>query len=144
MTKTPIPKAGEVPSRWLLLDAENQILGRLATQVAKLLMGKNKPQFIRHLNCGDQVIVINVDKIRVTGRKSLQKKYFHHTGYPGGLRAEALGKRLAERPEKLFREAVHGMLPKNRLSRSLLAHLHLYRGSQHTHQAQKPEVFKTS
>lgn len=144
MSKTPIPKAGEIPSRWLLLDAENQILGRLASQVAKLLMGKNKPQFIRHLSCGDQVIVINVDKLKVTGKKSLQKTYFHHTGFPGGLRAERLGKRLAERPEKLFWEAVHGMLPKNRLSRGLLAHLHLYRGSQHTHQAQKPEVYKLS
>ena len=144
MSKTPIPKAGEVPQRWLLLDAENRILGRLASQVAMLLMGKNKPQFIRHLSVGDNVIVINVDKIRVTGRKSLQKKYFHHTGYPGGLRSETFGKRLAERPEKLFREAVHGMLPKNRLGRGMLAHLHLYRGSQHAHQAQKPEVYKLS
>ena len=144
MTKTPIPKAGEVPSRWLLLDAENRILGRLASQVAMLLMGKNKPQFTRHLNLGDNVIVINVDKIKVTGRKLLQKEYFHYTGYPGGLKSEALGKRLAERPEKLFREAVHGMLPKNRLGRGMLAHLHLYRGSQHAHQAQKPEVYRIS
>ena len=144
MNKTPIPKAGEVPQRWLLLDAENRILGRLASQVAMLLMGKNKPQFIRHLNCGDNVIVVNVDKVKVTGRKSLRKMYFHYTGYPGGLRSEALGKRLTERPEKLFREAVSGMLPKNRLGRGMLAHLHVYRGSQHAHQAQKPEAYKLS
>ncbi len=144
MHKTTIPKPEQVPVRWLLVDAENKILGRLASQVARLLMGKTKPQFTRHLNLGDNVIVVNVDKIRATGKKQWQKEYYHHTGYPGGLRAKTLGERLSAEPEKMFRDAVYGMLPKNRLGRKMLAHLHVYKGSQHQHQAQKPEVYQIS
>jgi len=142
MHKTLVPRVEEVPRRWLLVDAQNKVLGRLASQVAKLLIGKTKPQYTRHLLIGDNVIAINVDKIRVTGKKLDQKEYFHYTGYPGGLKSETLGKRLANKPDKVFRDAVYGMLPKNRLGRRMLAHLHVYSGTQHTHQAQKPEPYR--
>lgn len=139
LTKTTLPRPEQVPINWLLIDAKNKVLGRLAGQVATLLLGKHKPQYTRHLGLGDQVIVVNVDKIRVTGQKSEQKIYYHYTGYPGGLRAIALGKLRQNNPEKMLQDAVWGMLPKSRLGRRLFSHLHVYRGSEHPHQAQKPE-----
>ena len=144
MNKTTIPKPSQVPTKWLLIDARDRILGRLASQVAKILMGKTKPQYTRHLSLGDNLVVINVDRIKVTGQKALQKKYYHYTGYPGGLRSVSLGKLRQENPERLFREAVWGMLPKNRLGRKILSQLHVYRGNSHSHQAQKPQIFELS
>ncbi|OGC76604.1 MAG: 50S ribosomal protein L13 [candidate division Zixibacteria bacterium RBG_16_50_21] len=142
MQKTPMPKPEEVPSRWLLVDAQDKVLGRLASQVARILTGKNKPQFTRHLCVGDYVIVINADKITVTGQKTRQKIYYRYSGYPGGLKSIALGKLQQKNPERLFRDAVWGMLPKNRLGRRVLSHLHIYSGSSHQHKAQKPEVYQ--
>lgn len=142
MSKTVVPRPSQVQKSWLLIDAQDQTLGRLAAQVAKALMGKTKPEFIRHLDLGDNVIVVNVDQIRVTGQKAQQKKYYHYTGYPGGLRSISLGKFKQENPERLFRDAVWGMLPKNKLGRRMLSKLHLYRGEQHPHQAQKPKILE--
>jgi large subunit ribosomal protein L13 len=142
MQKTTIPKPDQVPCRWLLVDAQDKVLGRLASQVARLLTGKHKPQFTRHLALGDNVVIINAVRIKVTGQKALQKIYYHYSGYPGGLKSITLGKLQQKNPEKLFRDAVWGMLPKNRLGKRMLSRLHVYGGSSHQHQAQKPEVYQ--
>jgi large subunit ribosomal protein L13 len=142
MTRTIIPKPSEVPARWLLVDAQDRVLGRLASRVAKLLMGKTKPLYARHLIIGDHVVVINAEKIRVTGKKPEQKRYYHYTGYPGGLKSKPLAQLRAEKPERLFRDAVWGMLPKNRLGRKMISRLHVYRGSEHLQKAQKPQLLE--
>jgi large subunit ribosomal protein L13 len=123
--------------RWLVVDAEGRALGRLATQVANLLRGKNKPTFSPHVDCGDFVVVVNAAKVRLTGRKATDKIYYRHTEYPGGIRATAAGRMLADRPERLVRGAVQGMLPKNRLSRRLITKLRVYPGAEHPHGAQQ-------
>lgn len=123
--------------RWVVVDASGRALGRVATQVADLLRGKGKPTFSPHIDCGDFVVVINVSKIRLTGRKLTDKIYYRHSEYPGGLRATAAGKMLAEKPERLVRTAVQGMLPKNRLSRRLITKLKVYTGAEHPHAAQQ-------
>jgi len=124
--------------QWHVVDAEGQILGRLATRVARLLTGKEKPVYTPFLDTGDHVIVINADKVRLTGKKLTGKMYRHHTGYPGGLREVSAGVLMARTPERLVREAVFGMLPKTKLGRAMRKKLRVYSGSQHPHQAQRP------
>ena len=124
---------------WLVVDATGQTLGRLATQIATALRGKNKPEFTPHCDTGDFVIVVNAEKISVTGKKRQEKRYYRHSGYPGGLRSRTLEEMLARRPEEVIRKAVKGMLPRNRLGRAQLTKLKVYAGPDHPHAAQKPE-----
>lgn len=136
--KTYQPKAGEIARRWILVDAEGQTLGRVATRVANILRGKNKPTFTPHLDVGDFVVVINAEKVAVTGKKLTQKTYYHHSQYPGGIKAVTLGKRLAETPERVVEAAVRGMLPKTKLGDALFGKLKVYAGPTHPHEAQQP------
>lgn len=133
------PKAKEIERRWHVVDAEGQVLGRLAARVARILRGVHKPTFAPHLDAGDYVVVINAAKLRVTGKKLTQKIYYRHSGYPGGLKSVSLGERLRVRPEQVLREAVKGMLPKNRLGRAMIKKLKVYSGPEHPHRAQKPQ-----
>jgi large subunit ribosomal protein L13 len=138
--KTTVPKVDSIIKKWYVIDGENEILGRLASQVAMILRGKHRPEFTPHLDLGDHVVVINADKIRVTGRKLNQKVYRRYTGYPSGLRTQSMDKVMQERPERVLFHAVKGMLPKNRLGRKMIKKLRVYAGSDHPHQAQKPET----
>lgn len=138
--KTVIPKIDSIERKWYLIDAQDEVLGRLASQVAFLLRGKHKPEFTPHLDLGDHVVVINADKIKVTGRKPSQKIYKRYSGYPGGLRTKPMEKMMQERPGRVFFHAVKGMLPKNRLGRKMIKKLRVYAGSEHPHLAQKPEA----
>lgn len=124
---------------WLLVDAEGQTLGRLATQLADALRGKRKPDFTPHIDTGDFVVVINAEKIRVTGDKLNQKTYWRHSGYPGGVKSRTLAEMLERQPEEVIRRAVRGMLPRNKLGRQQLLKLKVYSGTEHPHQAQQPE-----
>jgi large subunit ribosomal protein L13 len=124
---------------WYVVDAENKTLGRLATQIANVLRGKRKPTYTPHVDVGDFVIVVNAEKVAVTGDKRENKLYWRHSGYPGGIRSRTLGDMLEKRPEEVIRKAVKGMLPRNRLARAQLRKLKVYAGSEHPHQAQKPE-----
>ena len=137
--KTVIPKKDEIERRWDLVDVEGQVLGRAAAKIARILRGKDKPIFTPHMDTGDFVIVINAAKVKVTGVKEDQKTYFRYTGYPGGARVETLRHLRNRRPEEIIRRAVKGMLPKNRLGRSLFTKLKVYAGSDHPHAAQLPE-----
>jgi len=139
--KTVSAKKENVDRKWLLVDAEGQVLGRLASKVAKLLRGKHKPCFTPHVDCGDHVIIINADKIKLTGNKWQQKEYKWHTGYPGGLKSLTAQQLWQKHPERLIEKAVKGMLPKNRLGRQMYRKLHVYTGPEHKHEAQKPEKF---
>jgi len=132
-------KAGEITRRWYLVDAQGKTLGRLATQIAMILRGKHKPTFSPHLDMGDFVIVVNAEKIHVTGNKLAAKFYYRYSGYLGGLHSIALGKQLEKHPDRVIIHAVKGMLPKNRLGRAMLRKLKVYRGDKHRHAAQKPE-----
>lgn len=125
--------------KWVLVDAENQVLGRLASQIAMRLRGKHLPHFTPHVDLGDFVVVVNAEKISLTGRKWDQKVYYRHTGYMGGIRETSARKLNREHPERIIKLAVRGMLPKNRLGRSLLKKLKIYRGSEHPHEAQQPQ-----
>ena len=136
------PKSGEITRNWHVIDAENIVLGRLAVTIANLLRGKNKPQFARHIDTGDFVVVINADKIALTGKKKSDKMATRHSGYPGGLRQVSYGDLLAADPRKAVERAVWGMLPKNRLSRQLMGKLKVYSGPSHPHAAQKPQPFQ--
>ncbi|EQB63436.1 MAG: 50S ribosomal protein L13 [candidate division Zixibacteria bacterium RBG-1] len=138
--RTYIPKREEVQRKWYIVDAQGKILGRMASQIASILRGKTKPTFTPHLNLGDQVIVINADKVVLSGKKAGQKTYYTHSFYPGGLKAKVFSQVIKEKPESVFRWAVGGMLPKGRLGRKMLDGLHVYRGEKHPHKAQKPEV----
>ena len=129
---------------WLLIDAKDQVLGRLASQIATILRGKHKPTFTPHLDTGDFVIVINAGQVRLTGDKRKKKFYYHHTGYPGGLKAVQTERLLARKPTEVLRLAVKGMLPKNALNRAILGKLKLYAGTEHPHAAQKPKPFKVA
>lgn len=129
-----------VERKWYVVDAENQTLGRLASEVAKVLRGKNKPIYTPHIDTGDFVIVINADKIAVTGKKLDQKKYYRHSDYVGGLKETTLREMLDKKPEKVIELAVKGMLPKGPLGRQMYTKLHVYAGAEHPHAAQKPEV----
>lgn len=128
-----------VQRKWYVIDATDKPLGRLATEVAKILRGKNKPIFTPHVDTGDHVIVVNAEKVMLTGKKMVQKTYFHHTGYVGGARFVQAGKMMAEKPERVIELAVKGMLPKNRLGRAMFKKLKVYRGPAHPHAAQQPE-----
>jgi len=124
---------------WVLVDAENQILGRLASKVAKMIRGKHKANYTPHVDCGDNVIIINAEKIQLSGAKWDQKEYVRHTGYPGGQRFTTAKQMMAKKPTAMIEIAVKGMLPKNRLGRSLFGNLYVYTGSEHPHQAQQPQ-----
>jgi len=140
--KTYVPKEGEVQQTWYLVDASDVVLGRLSTLVARLLRGKHKPQFTPGMDVGDFVVVVNAARVKLTGKKWDDKRYYRHTGDPGHLK-EATAKELrAKTPERLIRYAVWGMLPKNRLGRKLLGKLKVYAGPEHPHQAQKPQPVK--
>lgn len=137
--KTVVPKPTLEDQKWYLVDAEGKVLGRLASQIAHVLRGKHKPQFSPHLDGGDHVIVVNVEKIRITGRKLQSKQYEWYTGYPGGLRSRSVRQVFHDHPERVLHDAVEGMLPRNRLGRKLIRKLKIYTGAAHPHQAQKPE-----
>lgn len=134
-----VPKQGDIEPRWFVIDAEGVVLGRLSTRIARILMGKDKPTWTPFLDTGDHVIVINADKVVLTGKKDLNKKYRNHSGYPGGLRERAARFVRADKPEEMIERSVKGMLPKTRLGRKMFRKLKVYRGAQHPHQAQKPE-----
>ncbi len=142
MTKTYTPKASEIQREWRVVDADGATLGRLATQIAVLLRGKHRATFAPHMDSGDPVIVVNAERIKVTGNKLKDKMYVRHSGYPGGFRAENLEKLLARRPEEVIRRAVRGMLPQNRLGDQMIRKLHVYAGAEHPHAAQKPQPHK--
>jgi len=127
---------------WLVVDAAGQTLGRLATQIAGMLRGKHKPEFTPHVDTGDFVVVINAEKIRVTGDKLNSKRYWRHSGYPGGIRSRTLGEMLERQPEEVIRKAVRGMLPRNRLARKQLLKLKVYAGPEHPHEAQSPRTIE--
>ncbi len=137
--RTFVPKKDEIEKKWWVINAEGKILGRLATEVAVLLRGKRKPEFAHFVDCGDFVVVINAEKINVTGKKLEQKKYYSHSGYPGGLKVKTLKELLDKKPEEVVRKAVWGMIPKGKLGRAVYKKLKVYRGSHHPHEAQKPQ-----
>ncbi|MCK9239779.1 50S ribosomal protein L13 [Desulfocurvus sp.] len=137
--KTYSPKQGEIAREWFVVDAQDKILGRLATQIATRLRGKHKPEYAPHMDTGDFVVVVNAEKIKVTGAKLEQKKYYSHSGYVGGIREIALKDLLAKKPEEVIRKAVRGMLPKNRMGRAMLKKLKIYAGGEHPHGAQGPK-----
>ena len=136
---TYFPKEGEIARKWYVVDGAGQTLGRMATRVASILAGKENPRYTPFLDTGDHVVVINADKVRVTGMKSELKIYHHVTGYPGGIRSEAFRKRFARRPEAVVEDAIVGMLPHTKMGRAMARKLKVYRGDKHPHQAQKPE-----
>jgi len=140
--KTFIPKLDQIEKKWIVVDAEGKTLGRLATVVATILRGKNKPYFTPHMDTGDYVVVVNADKIHVTGKKAQQKLYSRHTGYPGGLRQVNFETLQQTHPERIIQHAVRGMLPHNKLGRKILKNLHVYAGNDHPHAAQKPETLQ--
>lgn len=137
--KTFTAKPYEVARQWYVVDAQGQTLGRLATRIATLLRGKHKPIYTPHVDCGDYVIVVNADKINVTGQKLDQKIYYRHSGYPGGIKQVTLRRRLQTHPERVVESAVRGMLPKNRLGRKMFKKLKVYAGPDHPHEAQQPK-----
>lgn len=132
-------KKEEIERGWYVVDAEGQTLGRLASKIAPILKGKHKPIYTPHLDCGDFVVVINADKVRVTGRKMDQKFYYRHSGYPGGIKSISLRDQLAQHPERVVQAAVRGMLPKNKLGRQMIKKLKVYAGDSHPHSAQQPK-----
>ena len=142
MRTTYMAKPNEVERKWFLVDAEGKTLGRLASEVASLIRGKHKPQFTPHVDTGDFVIVINAEKIQLTGRKWQQKMYYRHTGHPGGLKAVTAQKMNEDKPEKLLELAIHGMLPKTRQGNGMKTRLKVYAGSEHPHAAQQPQVWE--
>ena len=137
--KTYIPKPDSVERKWYVVDVKDKILGRQAARVARMLMGKTKPVYTPNFDLGDFVVVVNADKVRLSGKKETIKTYYRHTGYPGGLRATPFARYIKQRPEDVFRKAVWGMLPKGRLGRQMIKKLKVYRGPAHPHQAQQPE-----
>jgi len=138
--KTRFVRKEDVDRKWYVIDAEGQVLGRLAVEIARRLRGKHKATYTPHIDTGDYVIVVNADKVRLTGNKLEQKLYYRHTGYPGGLKTITAKALLQRKPERVLEIAVKGMLPKNRLGRRMLKKLKVYAGSEHSHQAQQPEV----
>jgi len=137
--KTYTAKTGEIEHGWYVVDAQNKILGRLASQIATRLRGKHKPEYTPHVDTGDYVVVINVDKLRVTGRKAERKVYYRHTGFPGGIRETNFAKLKATRPERVLQKAVKGMLPKGPLGYAMIRKLKVYAGATHPHSAQQPK-----
>lgn len=140
MKTTQVAKKEEVTRDWYLVDAENQVLGRIATQIANVLRGKNKPTYTPSVDTGDFIVVVNAEKITLTGKKLSDKVYYSHSGYPGGIKSITAGKLIDKKPEDLIRIAVKGMLPKNKLARHMLNKLKIYSGSAHPHEAQQPKA----
>ncbi|MFW6136733.1 MAG: 50S ribosomal protein L13 [Candidatus Aminicenantaceae bacterium] len=140
--KTYVPKKESIEKKWWLIDAENQILGRLATEVAVLIRGKRKPQYADFIDCGDHVVVINAGKIKFSGKKIQKKKYYSHSGYPGGIKEKNLEEMMEKNPEEVVLKAVRGMIPKNKLNRAVHKKLKVYRGPDHPHDAQNPQKYK--
>ena len=140
MNKTTIPSLDSSNRQWYLVDAENQTLGRLATEVASVLRGKTKPNFTPHLDTGDFVVIVNAEKIQVTGRKATQKLYRRHSGRPGGMKVETFNSLQERIPERIVEKAIKGMLPHNALGRQLFRKLKVYKGSEHPHSAQNPQI----
>lgn len=138
--RTPFAKKGDLERKWYLVDAKDAILGRLAAKIAPYLTGKNKPIYTANIDTGDFIIVINAGKIKLTGKKLDNKVYYSHSGYPGGLKSETARERLGRCPEKIITGAVWGMIPKGRLGRAMIKKLKVYSGSEHPHEAQKPEI----
>ncbi|GAB2698749.1 large subunit ribosomal protein L13 [Microbacterium marinum] len=141
MTRTYTPKTGEITRQWLVIDATDVVLGRLASHAATLLRGKHKPTFANHVDTGDFVIVINADKVALTGQKLEQKKAYRHSGYPGGLKAVTYSELLEKNPARAVEKAIRGMLPKNSLGRQQLSKLKVYTGAEHPHAAQQPTTY---
>ena len=137
--RTYMPKKGDGEDNWIVLDADDKVLGRLATKVAWALMGKDKPQYAPHVDVGDHVIVINAARVKLTGRKWNDKMYYHHTGYPGGIKQESAAHLRDRAPERIVEQAVYGMLPKSKLGKKMYKKLKVYAGPEHPHQAQMPE-----
>ena len=142
--KTYNAKPGEIDREWFLVDADGQTLGRLATRIADVLRGKGKPRFTPHVDTGDFIVVLNAEKVQVTGNNLDQKRFFRHSGYPGGLRSRTLREQLERRPEEVIRQAVRGMLPKNRLARRQITKLKIYTGPEHPHGPQSPKPLELS
>ncbi|MCW2277782.1 50S ribosomal protein L13 [Heliophilum fasciatum] len=140
--RTFMAKANEIERKWYVVDATDKTLGRLASEVARLLRGKHKPIFTPHVDTGDHVIVINAEKVRLTGKKLTQKMYYHHSRYPGGMKLINYGTLLRTKPERAMEKAIRGMLPKNSLGEQMYRKLKVYAGPNHPHQAQQPEVFE--
>jgi large subunit ribosomal protein L13 len=138
--KTFSAKLSDIERDWYIVDAKDKVLGRLASEISMILRGKRKPIFTPHMDTGDFVIVVNAEKVKLTGKKLTDKKYYSHTGYPGGLKETTAGKLLNEKPERVLISAVRGMLPKNRLGRQLIKKLKIYSGPEHPHTAQNPKV----
>lgn len=139
--RTYVPKEDEITREWLVIDASEQVLGRLASEIARLLRGKHRPGFTPFLDTGDFVVVVNADKVKLTGRKQETKTYYRHSGHPGGLKSRSAEEVLGTYPERVIQHAVRGMLPKNRLGRRLLRKLKVYSGPDHPHQAQQPKPY---
>lgn len=135
-------KVGEVAREWVLIDATDQVLGRVASEAAQILRGKRKPQYTPHVDTGDFVVIVNADKIKVTGTKAATKTYYRHSGYPGGLKEETFAKAMEKHPERVIEHAVKGMLPKNTLGRAMGKKLKVYAGPDHPHKAQNPREIK--
>ncbi len=142
MIKTHVPPVDSIEKKWYVIDATDKRLGRLASEIAQILRGKNKPTFTPHMDTGDFAIVINAEKVQVTGKKRSQKLYRRHSGRPGGMKVETFEKLQARIPERIIEKAVKGMLPKNALGRKLFTNLKVYAGSEHPHAAQQPEVLE--
>ena len=140
--KTHTVRVEDIEREWFLVNAEGKTLGRLASEIAQVLRGKHKPVYTPHLDCGDYVVVVNAEKVQVTGRKLDQKMYYHHTGYPGGIKSISLRNQLQKHPERVLQAAVRGMLPRNRLGRKMLKKLKVYAGDSHPHRAQQPKVLE--
>ncbi|MFZ5906041.1 MAG: 50S ribosomal protein L13 [Nitrospirota bacterium] len=140
--RTVFAKKGDVEQKWYLIDAKNAVLGRLAVRIANYLRGKNKPTFTPNVDTGDFIVVINAEKVKLTGRKMDDKMYYRHSGYPGGIKSETARERMKRDPESILADAVWGMLPKGRLGRAMIKKLKVYRGPGHPHEAQKPEPLK--
>jgi len=140
--KTFLPQKNAIEKKWWLVDADGVVLGRLASQVANILRGKNRPHYTPFFDSGDFVIIVNADKVKLTGKKENQKVYYRHTGYMGGLKETTFKRMITTHPERVIAHAVRGMLPKNRLNRKILTKLKVYAGPEHKHQAQKPELLK--
>ncbi len=142
MNKTYSLKASEIQKDWLVIDAEGLTVGRLASEVAHLLRGKHKPTFTPHMDCGDNVIIINAEKVKFSGNKWSDKIYYRHTNHPGGLKQETAGQLLEKAPERILEKAIKGMLPKNKLGRQMYRNLYVYAGPDHKHEAQQPKEYK--
>ena len=140
--KSFMAKTNEIDRKWYVIDAEDKVLGRLATEVATILSGKHKPTYTPHIDTGDFVIILNADKIKLTGKKLEQNYHRYHTGHPGGLKEIPYKRLMAERPERIIQLAVKGMLPKTSLGRGMIKKMKVYSGTEHNHQAQKPEIYE--